>query len=1128
MTKLSQQLQQKQVPQAPRSTRTQRVRQQQLASRSQSLRSKAEQYRTSKLQGKTFTKEEYAQEYQSIPSDIKPFFQSPQEFNQAHEQSQQEYMQTEEYQKQKFEAEAYNLAVMWINRKMQGKRIITVAYGDDDPALYRRAREHYSDFLEDPKLSRAVSEANVGYARAIESGFTNVEEYQSASAWGRKEAQISQKWHQQALAVQYQKERFEGKSFTPEEYHKEYILLPPNVRQHFQTPEQFTQQTRESSYQQWQEERATKPIYPDIETPEKEMGIKDVLKIPFGMTTDLAKKGLGVGMKGFEMLPSAWYIEQPRTSIGLLKITPFPANPLALIKPSSYLFKEPERTNVTEILTEAQGGIKRKKADLLEAEITEYGIREKVEPEFQEEYQTRFEDKYIKQIIDDEISFEEAQKKFAEGDVAKDIERRYGEAIQTGREEIEFTGKARYGLKQAGLTFGSLGITAVKSPKNLLVTIGVIKTAGLGLKAIGTKGSYLLTTGTFVYGGVQTFNPTSTSEEVGAGIITMGVSGAFLTYGAIKYARSPTVRTVKIKPEVTRVRASMRSPPHSPRVSVTDVEGKVTTASKYTIQKSYTQIVEGRRTVVSTKARDVVRKFWMNLGVSEKSATSGLGKPIYRGVPYKDRVVQADKTVMQRILGIGKTKTNYQSAYDKLVKYGWTQAQAKATLRYYQPRVLDIKEIGTAKIVSGERYPEPRFRFDVERTITQPRIAIDKELGIYTRKATPIKEYITAKGKVIGTTGDKILYQSHVEVVKTYLTRQGASYQKLTQAGKTTKQFEQLTGIESKGQQVLRVTQKEKVYDFLREARVRELPYEDIIQRSIAKQTIPRGATRLSKSDLMAFERDVPTVDIDMREVTGITVTRDTRIAKPISRGTPIEKYTRDDMRKLIKTLEGVYGKSNVKSVVDRTKDIAGMPKGIPTPTDQATALKQATDIKGIPYQEFKVDPILKGIIKTKTGVKPFVMTSQIGAMASLSATQLRQGLQPRTELRTMLQEDLMEDELLKVDEGLVEGQATAQSLRFSQVPDTRTPTIQTPVSIPDVQIPLQPPVPIIIPFLPKGIGVTGKARKQKTPEFKAYLPDFTARSLGLEPETLTQKQAKKKLKKLLTGLEIRRGVQII
>ena len=70
--------------------------------------------------------------------------------------------------------------------------------------------------------------------------------------------------------------------------------------------------------------------------------------------------------------------------------------------------------------------------------------------------------------------------------------------------------------------------------------------------------------------------------------------------------------------------------------------------------------------------------------------------------------------------------------------------------------------------------------------------------------------------------------------------------------------------------------------------------------------------------------------------------------------------------------------------------------------------------------------------------------------------------------------------------------------------------------------------LPITLPFLKAEISKRAKKKGLKADIYdRAYLPDFTARALGLKAETITVKQANKKLKKLLTGLEIRRGVKI-
>jgi len=51
--------------------------------------------------------------------------------------------------------------------------------------------------------------------------------------------------------------------------------------------------------------------------------------------------------------------------------------------------------------------------------------------------------------------------------------------------------------------------------------------------------------------------------------------------------------------------------------------------------------------------------------------------------------------------------------------------------------------------------------------------------------------------------------------------------------------------------------------------------------------------------------------------------------------------------------------------------------------------------------------------------------------------------------------------------------------------------------------------------------------RQSKLVQDLLYLPDFTSRALGLKPQTISEKDAVKKLKKLMTGFEVRRPVKI-
>lgn len=75
-------------------------------------------------------------------------------------------------------------------------------------------------------------------------------------------------------------------------------------------------------------------------------------------------------------------------------------------------------------------------------------------------------------------------------------------------------------------------------------------------------------------------------------------------------------------------------------------------------------------------------------------------------------------------------------------------------------------------------------------------------------------------------------------------------------------------------------------------------------------------------------------------------------------------------------------------------------------------------------------------------------------------------------------------------------------------------------------------PIPPSNPALAYLIYGKRKKKKEKKKRKKAlferlYLPDFTSRALGLEAVTVTQKQAQRQLKRLLSGLEIRRAVKI-
>jgi len=157
--------------------------------------------------------------------------------------------------------------------------------------------------------------------------------------------------------------------------------------------------------------------------------------------------------------------------------------------------------------------------------------------------------------------------------------------------------------------------------------------------------------------------------------------------------------------------------------------------------------------------------------------------------------------------------------------------------------------------------------------------------------------------------------------------------------------------------------------------------------------------------------------------------------------------------------------------------------------------------------------------------------------VGTLTALGLKSGLKTDQALKSTLKTD----NLLKIDI------KTSSALKTDQLPALKTsPALKSqlksllktdfsPISLksPTIRAPTFRPPTIIKPIIPINLWLKAKVSKKKKKglskgfnEF-AYLPDFTSRAIGLDPVTITEKQAKKKLKKILTGLEVRRGVRV-
>jgi hypothetical protein len=690
-----------------------------------------------------------------------------------------------------------------------------------------------------------------------------------------------------------------------------------------------------------------------------------------------------------------------------------------------------------------------------------------LETKYQGEYQASFEDKYMKEIIYGKTSFEQASLEFEGSEEAQLIQKKYAKEYGTGYKElqtdVDFWSKKglKGGVIQTGIGFGQLGLGLFKTPLRTAGTLVGGTYAYKGLALIPKPIVLGATAGLGVYGGAVALDPTKTYAERGSGLVTAVISGAVLGGSAVKYLKSPVTKVVKIKAPKQTLKATS--------VVGKDLGKKVI----FDAQKVSQTGIGGQRTIVTTKGRLLSNRFFRAIGVNKKFTTID-SNAIYRGIPTQQLGTRAYYERFGGLIKVGK-QSGYARASKLLQKYGWTQSQARATLRYTAPRVIEQSLVrGDLTIKGGQA--SGVFTYATK----QPVLTVDKTLGIKTRGARPIYRTEIVTRKLIEESGKKIVETQRIG----------------------------LSGVGDK-------TGLKKVSDF------------DI--------AVSKGLVKTS--DLYEAPLRVNTGKVGVNVQVNVKDLYSTQFTKSIS--TPnkiIWDASKTKLISKIKTLDKGY-KVQTPADIDKTpfpKYDQITPKTSNVVNEKVDAVLQSQLKGGIfPPQIkevglanlIKVTPqtsvgfanignvaILTNILKGKTGLKSdFEFKGQLKTDYNLKnllkedlalKTDTKSSLDTKTALKTQLKS------LLKNDLGV--GLTSPQ-------PTCKTPSIKNPT--------FQPP--ILIPFLTARKQRGRKGKKSKGVSEFAYLPDFTSRAIGLDPEVLTQEQANIRVKKILTGLEIRRGVRV-
>jgi len=636
------------------------------------------------------------------------------------------------------------------------------------------------------------------------------------------------------------------------------------------------------------------------------------------------------------------------------------------------------------------------------------------------------------------------------------------------------------GVKYVGLGVEQSALKVFQSPVNIALVGGAVYTGSVVLKSVPALPVVLDTT-LILKGASDTFSPSSSFEKRASGSVMLGLGATSLSLKGIHGIKS--LNKSIFRQEVVKA-------PYPSKLSTDIIGVDKGGVIKYGKQERLYLSTAGRKTVVTTKWRDML----------------GFDPSIYRGIPTK----QLGKTYVYESLRSTttiKTPSGYEKAFKILVEsMGKTTAEARDILRYTAPKVkvqslisatAGVKD-GVININALSKIEQPVINFnDIKtrgaktvysaQTIQRPVIIIDG------------KEVVLQKSQLLSATrtkaGMKAILRGDMGVVR------GGSF------------GEQELII--KGQKAL----MEKIRSF-----------------SATKRTFP------IKSNIINIDGNQAII---LKNVLQETQKSNLLLPAQITK-TPFSKTfgsfgSKAEIKKLIGALDKKIG--------------TGMPQIISTKTGTGTqqifAGKEALTTKEVLNMGFDLPSVnvqsvsvIKDLINigdlTKMGVGVDLGSSVISASALSQGNVFAQRNTPKPLFKTStaLRDLLKDDEVLKnltdstykqtsVNKSITKtvsiNKLINQLISVPSIPST-TPVFRQPV----FRVPPPPKIPTIaIPFLLGKPRKTTSTKQTKQIKQLLFLPDFTSRALGLPAQTITEKQAQAKLKKILTGLEIRRGVKV-
>lgn len=796
---------------------------------------------------------------------------------------------------------------------------------------------------------------------------------------------------------------------------------------------------------------------------------------------------------------------------------------------------------------------------------------------------------YGEQLIKEELTPEEATEKYWETTEGKELltsyEEKYTATAKGTEHKLPWLTKLGYGAKEFIYTVPPAVAGLVDEPHEMALVYFGGKYVLKGLASIPTKVIVPLATAEVGYGTYKVLNPFSESEDIFEGVVHVATGGLELTYAGIKWAGKPVIKPYTVGKTFETPKAIAYGKQVSTKVDdvvrvaeKSDDVVKSFTLTEYPKQTLLRQYVSGHGVIVSTKGRELVRNIlWKTQNLLKDTSSRIIrvsasapdeylsGLYIYKGVPYEQlgTVFKIDD-VFRGGEVIYKTDSAYQKALKKLVKYGYTESQARRVLRYTAPRVYQYDLQGY--VVAQEIQGKAGATGELFVTRTQPKLVVD---DVLTRgsKATVTQKYTIERA---------ILKQGQVDIPYYKLSPQGAE--------SLVKTYGANVFLEKGTKEIIYKSASGNLYgkidDYIDDISKQGVAFTDEAVKGYYPRTTRGGITVYDEVDVITSGSITNEIRLkNLGEEIVFTKSGGVQWATPKVRAVGdvtfgktsssiLIKQQLDNIDDIIVSPSTVRGNLPAKTddilkpyanwgddvIVDSSKvdNVKNIIKG-KTPTapisiqklDKAVQLdldklSQAVDVDVLPVATTtrsiftpveRIDAIQKSILSGFIGGEKSIFSGK---------TKLRDDLIISPDIETGVIEDTFTGE--KSLEGLRDDQIEGMILGTGLRTGTRQTTIQQPViditPIIDVTPPPSSTLPKIppaeIPIIPLWLDIPWGKKKKSDKELKkllsqnyALLPDFTTRALGLAPKELTVKQAQKEIKKIQTGLGIRRGARL-